>query len=135
MHATTIVALIAAGLALLDFTGASRWVEEKVRENMQGILRTGVETILSQAKTVGWVLPGVLAIGLVAWLSGVEMHFSPSDGAPLAVGGFFLNLFGGGLFLVALYCVLWLLSWPKRGIVSTLGLIVAAIAVALEFIH
>jgi hypothetical protein len=76
----------------------------------------------------------VLAIALVLWFAGIDMPSSPATRDPWAVIEFLLNMFGAGLLLVGLYCVLWALSLPKRGIVSTLGLIVAVIAVALEFV-
>ena len=40
----------------------------------------------------------------------------------------------GGIMLAS-YGVLWVLAWPKRGVVSSLGLAIAAVGVVLELLH
>jgi len=37
--------------------------------------------------------------------------------------------------MLASYGVLWVLAWPKRGVVSSLGLAIAAVGVVLELLH
>jgi hypothetical protein len=139
MKTTLVIALLGFLLAVIDFTGASRWVEAKIRKAMRALLSTGVEEIVSNARAAVWVIGGLLVVGLLLWTGrrlGLDFIPEAFQEPPKAKDFVMLPLalFGGGMAMIVLYGILWVLSLPKRGVVSTVGLLMGAVGVVLELV-
>lgn len=145
MKLSFVVALVGFALAVVDFSGAARWVEAQVRPAMQGLLR-GSSWLLDKGTTYStWVavcLLGVAAMLAVAQFAGFDLGahklrlLTPEEQAsPDWTSVVVFSPVWAGLGLLALYGVLWVLAWPKRGVVSSLGLAIAAVGVVLELLH
>ena len=83
MKLSFVVALVGLALAVVDFSGAARWVEAQVRPAMHGLLR-GASWLLDKGTTYSnWVavcLLGVAAVLVVAQLSGFDLGPYKPDG-------------------------------------------------------
>jgi hypothetical protein len=149
MKTGTVLALVGVGLAAIDVSGLARYVEIAVRKAM-GPLRawgrsmTEQETILQRLLTLVAValIALFLVTALVQWLFGIAIvpEVTTTDGTRqnallFAAGQLMLavNLvIVLGALALGLWCVLWALAWPRKGVVSALGFVLALVALAYE---
>ena len=153
MKPTTLVALIGVALAAIDFFGLARQVEAWLRALMVHLFDWGCW--LFEKSSDGWNyvnigLGGVAAVlfSIIAfeWATGTEIiggvagwknSTSPvkklvDDVIGTAYALVFLIL-AASVALLAAWAMFRLLAWPKRGIVSSLGLLLAVVGLGLEF--
>jgi hypothetical protein len=107
-------------------------VEARVRESIPLLLRAGLDELKSTVKTMAWI--GAIILGVLC-AAGAYLGLLPlpdEQPSPPTTGGFLLSVFGAGIAAIGLYGVLWILSWPKRGVISILGLVMAAVGLLLE---
>lgn len=155
MKTTALVALIGLLLAAVDFFGFARQVEARVRVLMVYLWEWG--GWLFEKGFDGWnyVNIGVTAVGLVLfsivgfeWVSGIEIFGgvegfknsnSPAkkvlDDVIATAFALALTVVAAGAAALVTWGVFWLLAWPKRGVVSSLGLLMAVAGVGLEFVQ
>lgn len=127
MTGTMFLAGVGLGLALIDFTGLTQWVEGKIRRLMISAWRAGVEHLQFGL----FLIVGGLLLTLALWFFGAFSLERPRfDAREMLV-----SLVGFALvptLCFAVYGIIWILSLPKRGVVSTFGLLLAAVALVLE---
>ena len=123
-------------LAFVDMFGFADALQRGARSLVDHLRRSGnwlamKATPILRGATSEWVLwPVVVLMGLCFYIR--------IDPAPLITGFVLVVLLLAGVFLVPWVIVVSIegffaaLSWPKRGIVSTLGLALAAVGVLLE---
>jgi hypothetical protein len=144
MKPSFVVALVGLALAVVDFSGAARWVEAQVRPAMHWLLRKGKWLLDKGSDYSTWgavFLLGVAAVLAALQSSGfdlgpLKLRWSTSEEAASPDWTnilLFAPVWLGGLMLAS-YGVLWVLAWPKRGVVSSLGLAIAAVGVVLELL-
>lgn len=153
--------LIGLGLAVLDFSGASRkveaglikyrnWVSKSTRYwwRQLSLIRKGKLTKTTAHKPK--LLYVDLLIGLmVAVLIGISYALSSERMAlsmwillPLLPIAFLLTSIGIGVIIIAsnymistlVYRLFWLLSRPKAGILGTVGLVLTALATGQDYL-
>jgi hypothetical protein len=154
MKPTMLVALVGLALAAVDFLGLAQRVEAWIRALMVRLFDWGCWLFQKASDAWNYVTFGLVAIAgvifaIVAyeWLTGVEVvgglagwthSTSPvkklvDDIVGTAYALVFLVLAASVAALVT-WAVFWLLAWPKRGIVSSLGLLIAVVGVGLELV-
>lgn len=140
MKLTLVVAIAGVTLALIDFFGMAQHGERAIRR-LVGWILSGGNWLTSTLYYVGWAaliaMVAIVAVMFVTHMSGVN------PALVMRLDDIQYGFFRIGMSLLALsilvsilamltYAAFWVLSLPKRGIMSTLGLAIAVIGVVLE---
>ena len=143
MKLTLVVALVAAVLSVIDFFDVAKRGEQALRAfvgwNVRVLGRISIWLVYVGLAAIA--IMTVLAYGLIP-MQGVginrELIRLVDDTQywffKLGMSLLLLNIVPAVLML-SIWGAFWLLSLPKRGIMSTLGLVVALVAVGLEVAH
>jgi hypothetical protein len=138
MKPTLFVALVALAVAVVDFCGWAKWFEARVDVALSALLRVAASQVraFTAFMVVAALMLGAFAYGIKRLFGYNLLPFDPDDPVKTfwTITAAFppLTIAGGALLL---YVLVKLLAWPKRGIVTTSALVIAAIAVALELAH
>jgi len=153
MKLTSLVALIGVALAAIDFFGLARQVEAWLRALMVHLFDWGCWLFEKASQAWNYVTAGLVAIAAVIlsivayeWMAGAEIVGGVAgwgnSGSPVKklvdniVGTAYVLVFlilAASVAALAAWAMFWLLAWPRRGIVSSLGLLLAVVGLGLEF--
>jgi hypothetical protein len=106
--------------------------QETVLQRLLTLVAAGLIALFLATALVQWLF-GITIVPEVTLTDGTRQNALVSVAGQLSLAGTLVMMLGG--LALGLWCVLWALAWPRKGVVSTLGFILALVALAYELLQ